>query len=491
MASRKDTNDPFFLLTPSPSSQANALFQPMKPSQPTVTSRRTSVKASHKRDESNDSDFGAFVSGSVTTSHPLSGSSPSSPVGEAPFGNSTRMSAAGASNATGTDPFFGTFAVSARERAEQSQQRVLDEHNVDDDDPLGWLGKTSSSKSSSTSITPKESDPYHKTTVEEGLSKVDEESLVEALAEQSLIDLSTPSPSKVTAPPLLVDEQPMQDPFSPITTAPKPIPPPHLPRMSSESSLRASTSRSQSQSPPRPTIHRSPTVASTGTLSRSWMSSLLSTTRVSPARTSSPSASGTAIPISRSPSNDSGSESSRSGSRSTGHDEQGAPMSPTEASLHTLFARAQHASTLPHPSLPVLSSLSSLHSPFSTIRGRNSTSAHTRSATEPVSTIPSSHSPFGPHIYTPPSGAPGFAGDHNWNSGGFEYDANVEKKTVKLIGRKEGTEAVLDSKLAALVSEPGSLMLSRIHMCFALWPALPSSTRPCSPSFRVDTPLLA
>ncbi|THH17027.1 hypothetical protein EW146_g3712 [Bondarzewia mesenterica] len=57
-------------------------------------------------------------------------------------------------------------------------------------------------------------------------------------------------------------------------------------------------------------------------------------------------------------------------------------------------------------------------------------------------------SPFAAHPYVPPSGAPGFAGDHMWDKG-FEFDeVTVEKKSVKLVGRRESTNPVLSSELA-------------------------------------------
>lgn len=48
----------------------------------------------------------------------------------------------------------------------------------------------------------------------------------------------------------------------------------------------------------------------------------------------------------------------------------------------------------------------------------------------------------------PPSGAPGFAGDRAWNKG-FEFDKeNVERISVRLLGRKESTTPVLSVELA-------------------------------------------
>ncbi|EKM48308.1 uncharacterized protein PHACADRAFT_155199 [Phanerochaete carnosa HHB-10118-sp] len=69
----------------------------------------------------------------------------------------------------------------------------------------------------------------------------------------------------------------------------------------------------------------------------------------------------------------------------------------------------------------------------------------TRAATAPDITH---GTPFAPHPYIPPSGAPGFAGDRAWDKG-FEFDKeNVERASVKLAGRKEGTHSILTVALA-------------------------------------------
>jgi hypothetical protein len=77
--------------------------------------------------------------------------------------------------------------------------------------------------------------------------------------------------------------------------------------------------------------------------------------------------------------------------------------------------------------------------------------------------------PFASHPYIPPTGAPGFAGDHSWDKGfsdtledeemrevrGMLGKANKGKgkkgKTVNLIGRREGTVGVLNEDIANLV----------------------------------------
>lgn len=85
-------------------------------------------------------------------------------------------------------------------------------------------------------------------------------------------------------------------------------------------------------------------------------------------------------------------------------------------------------------------------------------------------------SPFAAHTFVPPSGAPGFTGDRDWNTGDFEYEdefagvrAGGKKRTmakgnhVKLVGRKESTLGVLDEALADEVS------------CVGCVPSLPHS----------------
>ena len=57
-------------------------------------------------------------------------------------------------------------------------------------------------------------------------------------------------------------------------------------------------------------------------------------------------------------------------------------------------------------------------------------------------------SPFAVHAYAPPSGAPGFAGDRAWDKG-FAFDGPaLEKRSVRLAGRRETTDAVLSTELA-------------------------------------------
>lgn len=78
--------------------------------------------------------------------------------------------------------------------------------------------------------------------------------------------------------------------------------------------------------------------------------------------------------------------------------------------------------------------------------------SHGRAATIPGA-MPITHgTPFAAHTYIPPSGAPGFAGDRAWNKG-FEFDKeNVERASVNLVGRKQGTNGILTVSLADKVN---------------------------------------
>lgn len=64
-------------------------------------------------------------------------------------------------------------------------------------------------------------------------------------------------------------------------------------------------------------------------------------------------------------------------------------------------------------------------------------------------------SPFAPHSFAPPSGAPGFSGDYSWNQGGFEFDeGDRHLHRLKLEGRRESTSPVLKLELAEQVIFP-------------------------------------
>ncbi|TFK81490.1 TLD-domain-containing protein [Polyporus arcularius HHB13444] len=77
---------------------------------------------------------------------------------------------------------------------------------------------------------------------------------------------------------------------------------------------------------------------------------------------------------------------------------------------------------------------------------------HSRAATvsegAPLDTAITHGTPFAPHAFVPPSGAPGFTGDRTWDKG-FEFDkTQVERRSIRLTGRKEMTVPVLNVDLA-------------------------------------------
>ncbi|KAH9926650.1 TLD-domain-containing protein [Epithele typhae] len=87
---------------------------------------------------------------------------------------------------------------------------------------------------------------------------------------------------------------------------------------------------------------------------------------------------------------------------------------------------------------------------FSTI---SHSAPHTRHPThsESVDAAITHGTPFGSHVFVPPTGAPGFAGDRQWDKG-FDFDrAQVERRSVRLVGRKDMTSAVLSIGLADTV----------------------------------------
>lgn len=82
---------------------------------------------------------------------------------------------------------------------------------------------------------------------------------------------------------------------------------------------------------------------------------------------------------------------------------------------------------------------------------------HGRAATIPGDAAISHGTPFAAQPFVAPSGAPGFAGDRSWNKG-FEFDKeNVERASVRLVGRKESTTAVLTGSVADKVRPSSSV----------------------------------
>lgn len=274
-------------------------------------------------------------------------------------------------------------------RAQRHENRILDEIRAHDEDPMGWLK-----------------------------SKTDDESSVSSIlrdADSTLIDLGTPSSEVPEPPPRSRTPSVASSHGSSSSRRPsvsRPTSTPLVPR---------SSERARSQSPTT-RVPTTPSISSAIGLPRSWMSTLGLFSAPRP------------VPASSSP-------SAARGTHDVPADTGAAGMSPTQSSLHALFAKTGPPS------------------PRARRHTRFATEGHSpmHAATMPLptsSSLTSDASPFASHVYIPPSGAPGFTGDHNWNSGGFEFDA--EKKTsrrdVRLVGRNEVTIPVLNSVIANAVS---------------------------------------
>lgn len=83
---------------------------------------------------------------------------------------------------------------------------------------------------------------------------------------------------------------------------------------------------------------------------------------------------------------------------------------------------------------------------------------HTSSPPIPAAFI-SHSSPFAAQPYIPPTGAPGFTGDKNWDKGFAFTEVEKAGNSVKLLARSENTIPVLDTSTADLVCL--SLQLSK------------------------------
>lgn len=318
---------------------------------------------------------------------------------------------------------FNIFGKDVKARAESNERRVMDELRAHDEDPFTWLSTSSTSDNqleafeSSKQPYPQQTTPSNSVDAASNKSELQSDRISYALreAEQTLIDVSSPASTP------------------PITSLRT------IPRTTSDTLLHLSQNSSQHpvHSPKSP-------IQSASTLGRSWMSSLglLSSPTATPASYTNASARGT-----HEPTQNSSPESLKNDHRLS--------MSPTQSSLHAIFSRA---------SPPSSSSLFTRHSRHAT---DSSTHSPVHSATMPLpspslsvfntlTVLTDEPSPFAAHSYVPPSGAPGFTGDRNWNSSGFEFDVNkagpMGGKSVELSGRKSITVPVLESKLADMVS---------------------------------------
>ncbi|KAG2357240.1 TLD-domain-containing protein [Suillus spraguei] len=81
-----------------------------------------------------------------------------------------------------------------------------------------------------------------------------------------------------------------------------------------------------------------------------------------------------------------------------------------------------------------------------------------------------SGTPFGTHLYIPPSGAPGFVGDRSWDKGFSDalHDEEMsEMHSLHLVGRREGTAVVLSETIANLI-RPHLPALTRLPRTWTL-----------------------
>lgn len=149
------------------------------------------------------------------------------------------------------------------------------------------------------------------------------------------------------------------------------------------------------------------------------------------------------------------------------NDSRPSPSSSPPTSRSQTFSTRWLSSIRPSPSstLPFIDNTS--------VEGFFDTPPHTtprHQSSSPPTTMPhrpvpelSHDTPFSSQIFTPPSGAPGYTGDRQWNKSNFEFDTErerVSKKSIKLTGRKEMTTPVLTVEQADAVCDSMSTCTS-------------------------------
>lgn len=376
------------------------LFSPPTPrASPTPAAAQSSYTSrpyAHSRSQSTSSDFGAFVSVSASDDPLHTGGSKDSftPIDGL------------------QGDFFDRFAEEARAANERSKHQVLDELLKAEKDPFYAFASSDTGESiASTS--------QHPTPVPSPLP-------VAQLTPQpvSLLDLPpdapipiTPaSPSPSTSPDPATDERETR----------------HLHRQGNRSELDLSPAslarppapvRSPSMPPPTPSRPAPPETQ------RAQGQSFFSPPALGPARWVSSFLSNTV-------------RSGRTRSTDEGRPTATSAFAPSTSLPHNDHAPAvhapEHASTLP---IGIPSHLFSA-------------AADTVSAS--LDTAITHGTPFAAAPFVPASGAPGFDGDRRWDKG-FSDDfekTRGEKKSVRLVGRKEMTTPVLSVELADMVRPP-------------------------------------
>ncbi|KAI0753832.1 TLD-domain-containing protein [Fomes fomentarius] len=403
----EDKEDIFATLFSPPTPRAS----PTQTPEPESTSSRP---ARHARTESTDSDFGAFVS-VPATEDPLRLGDVTEPAPFTPLQNYE---------------FFDRFTEDAKAASERRRKEMLDELQHEDD-PLYWLQGTSSN-----TFRPSQDAFATSQPISFGDSLIDLDSPSDANPSRPLSHAATypdlsalehsgrstprsvPTTSELSD--MLIDiDTPLEDSESErlsrrqrVQTSPQHSPAAHLrsPSLPPSSPTRLST----------PEIQRTQSSYFTPTaLPTRWVSNFLSNTIRAP--------------------------------------RAGPSASPTDISAASIFAS--------HAEDPTLTSSRFSSSPFS--RSAPHSRAATVSEGAPIDAAITHGTPFASHPYVPSSGAPGFAGDRQWNKG-FEFDkTQVERKSVKLTGRKEVTVPVLTVELADML-RPFFPALARLPKTWSL-----------------------
>ena len=379
------------------------LFSPPTPrASPTRTPEPTSGwSARHARQESTDSEFGAFVS---------------VPAAEDPL-RLVDGPDLGPYSSQQTYEFFDRFTEDAKAASEKRRSQVLDELLQHEDDPLYWLQGTSSFDALA-STTPQ---PSQNASIID-LSKSNGD---------SLIDLDSPSDVTRSFDPLVSSSSAQS------SSAPSPLP---AFDRSLFDEVEHANDGLDSDRPSRQRAHTNPHAVSTlPTRSPSLPPS-------SPTRPADPQIQRTQSSYFTPPSIPSRwvsnlLTSTIRGTRTT------PSTPPAEGSIASIFASVSEE-PLPAPSRFSTWSQSAPHSRAPT---------HFESAPSLDSSI-THGTPFGSQPYIAPSGAPGFAGDRMWDKG-FEFNkAQVERQSVRLAGRREMTGVVLTVEIADMVSATSSII---------------------------------
>nr|VWP00784.1 Transcription factor MBP1 [Ganoderma boninense] len=375
------------------------LFSPPTPrASPTRTPEPNSGwSARHARQESTDSEFGAFVS-VPATEDPLR-------LADGPN--------LGPYDSQQNYEFFDKFTEDAKAASEKRRSQVLDELLQHEDDPLYWLQGMSSVDAPASTTTPQSS--QHASAID--LSKSVGDSLIDlespSETNRSLVpsaSSSSPEPSSLPKPIAAYDRSLSDDDIEHLDDALNGARPSRQRTHTSPPAVSAAE-RSFSLPPSSPTRPADPQIQRTQpsyftpqSIPSRWVSNFLSST-IRGTRTSP-------------------------------------PTPPAESSIASLFA------SISEEPLP---SSSSRFSTLSQSAPHSRAPTHFESAPPSVDSAITHGTPFGLQPYKAPSGAPGFAGDRMWDKG-FEFNkAQVERQSVRLTGRREMTGVVLTVEIADML----------------------------------------